>query len=433
MTKVIMRRLKTTSHLYALTASTQRSGTTLQLNLQDVAGHRFFSVGGCLCAKARPQKKPIPVVEIPGLERITYADRMHYVPGLAKPTFQKWERKWHDPHHYIGPKYEEMPLYKEKPCFVFNQRTSVLEGVKQALWLTKSKMIQGLPSQVLALAEDPANQIENQDERVQQAIRHARFWDTTDNRPARERFCPILLQDLLHLCRTLHVRHPTLAKRMLAEKYSLAAFWNRDADLFQVRGKNGILLNSTSPLPVVAGKEEVASTEDHVLETFYPISPAIDLQRTHVYQEESHTGFEEGYPFPHAHTLFILEPGISPKLWPEQLCAKMIMFAFGNALARAQALYGGQPRVLDQPVVVQSVATNGRIFQFVVFQLNTTDLGPDTGVKNLVWLDRDQQLYEYAKVRPVIRKKEVKVPAGLAGYQPDTFKKFLALYLHGGV
>ncbi|KAG9343293.1 hypothetical protein JZ751_014274 [Albula glossodonta] len=254
-------------------------------------------------------------------------------------------------------------------------------------------------------SKDTTNQIENQDERVQNAIKHARFWDTTESRPGRERFCPKLLQNLLHLCRTEQVNHPALGKRILAENYSLAAFWER----------------------------EVASTVDHVLETFHPISPTIDLQVAHTYRTKSHTGFEDGYRYPHAHTLFVMETGVKPRLEAEQLRAKMIVFAFGNALARAQAFYGPQPQVLEQPVVVQGVATNGRTFQFAVFQLNTTELGPDTGVKNMVWLEEDQPLYDYAKVRPLIKKKVVQVPAGLAGYQPETFKKFLALYLHGAV
>lgn len=97
----------------------------------------------------------------------------------------------------------------------------------------------------------------------------------------------------------------------------------------------------------------------------------------------------------------------------------MLMFAFGNALACAHKLYGvrlyasvarlsvcasgssrsdrsflrfvslcwaqTQPqRVLDQPVTVQAVGTNGRIFQFLVFQLNTTTLEEDEGIKNQV-------------------------------------------------
>ncbi|XP_026885700.2 39S ribosomal protein L37, mitochondrial [Electrophorus electricus] len=393
--------------------------------------HRSLSTSSCLSGKNLPRKKPRELPEISGLERITYAERMHYVPGLAKPKFPVWERGWNDPRQYRMPKQEEMPLYKEKPCYIFNQRTNVLEGVRQALWLTKSKIIQGFPAQLLSLVEDPVNQIENQDERVQNTISNARFWDTTENRPRRERFCPTLMHNLLHLCGGLQVTHPALAKRMLADKYSLSASWTRGEDLFQVRGQNGLLLSSTTPLAVLAGEEEVQATADHVLETFYPISPTIDLQYTHVYQQENYTGFREDYPFPHAHTIFMMETGNTPKLYPQQLRAKMIMFSFGNALARARSLYGNEPKVLERPIVVQSIATNGRLFQFVVFQLNTTALESDSGVKNLVWVDADQALYEFAKVCPLIKKKVVQVPAGLSGYQPDTFSKFLALYLNG--
>lgn len=58
-----------------------------------------------------------------------------------------------------------------------------VSGVRQALWLTKTKLIPHLPPQLLSLAENPANHIRDQDERVQNAIKHARFWDTTEMRP----------------------------------------------------------------------------------------------------------------------------------------------------------------------------------------------------------------------------------------------------------
>lgn len=68
-------------------------------------------------------------------------------------------------------------------------------------------------------------------------------------------------------------------------------------------------------------------------------------------------------------------------------------------------------KVLEQPVVVQSVGTDGRVFQFLVFQLNTTDLASEEGIKNLVWIDSDQLLYQHFWCRPVIRKKVVVVSA----------------------
>lgn len=59
---------------------------------------------------------------------VTYGERMHYVPGLAKPAPQHWERDYKDPRYYKSPPAHEMRLYKDKPCYMFNQRTSALEG-----------------------------------------------------------------------------------------------------------------------------------------------------------------------------------------------------------------------------------------------------------------------------------------------------------------
>lgn len=53
------------------------------------------------------------------------------------------------------------------------------------------------------------------------------------------------------------------------------------------------------------------------------------------------SGFRETYPYPHAHTVYFHDaenPGI--KLRPDQFRAKLVMFAFGNALARAHIQYG---------------------------------------------------------------------------------------------
>lgn len=311
----------------------------------------------------------------------------------------------------------------------------MLEGVRQAQWLTKTKLVEGLPPCVQSIVENPAHQLEEHEEEVKRAVSRARLWNTTEVAPRREQYCPVLFEDLIHICRLMSAKYPSLTKRMLARNYRIAATWERESVLLQVRGLNGILMNSMAPIPPVASKEEVLATEEHVLETFYPISPTIDLQEVIVYEELNDTGFKDGYPYSHPHTLFFLEsPNTRPRRFrPEQLRAKMLMFAFGNALAKARMLYGNDPKVLEQPIVVQSIGTDGQVFQFMVFQLNTTDLVSSDGIKNLVWIDSNQKLYESALCIPTVKKRVVLKPAGIYGFQPDTFKKFLALYLHGTV
>lgn len=62
--------------------------------------------------------------------------------------------------------------------------------------------------------------------------------------------------------------------------------------------------------------------------------------------------------------------------------------------------------------MVQSVGTDGQLFQFLVFQLNTTDLVSNDGIKNLVWIDSDQNLYESAQCVPEVKKRVVTVSEG---------------------
>ncbi|KAG7276168.1 hypothetical protein CRUP_030592 [Coryphaenoides rupestris] len=138
---------------------------------------RRLNVSGRLAGKAVHRPEPRERVHVPGLETVSYGDRMHWVPGLDKPVFARWEPGHRDPRFYRSPAHRHMPLYREKACHVFHQRTSVLEEVRQALWLTKTKLTAGLPPQLLSLAESSANQIGDQDERVQNIINHAHFWE----------------------------------------------------------------------------------------------------------------------------------------------------------------------------------------------------------------------------------------------------------------
>ncbi|XP_069848833.1 large ribosomal subunit protein mL37-like [Dipodomys merriami] len=412
-----------------------------------LAGSAGLGLGGCGAPRrgayewgVRSTRKPGPppldrVYEIPGLEPITYAGKMHFMPGLARPIFPPWDRGWKHPKFHRPPPFHEHPLYKDQPCYVFHQRCRLLEGVKQALWLTKTKLIEGLPEKVLSLVDDPRNHIENQDERVLNIISHARLWHSTEDIPKRATYCPVIMDSLIQLCKSQILKYPSLAKRIFAQNYALSTSWNRESVLLQIRGTSGTRLSTKDPLPPIAPREEVEATKSHVLETFYPISPIIDLQECNVYDVKEDTGFREGYPYPHPHTLYFLDRANTRtyRFQPDQLRAKMILFAFGNALAQARLLYGNTPRVLEQPIVVQGVGTDGRVFQFLVLQLNTTDLDSDEGVKNLVWVDSDQLLYQHFWCRPVIKKKVVVEPVGPIGFQPETFRKFLALYLHGAL
>lgn len=77
----------------------------------------------------KPEPRPLDrVYEIPGLEPITFAGKMHFVPDLAQPVFPPWDPGWGNPKFYRSPPIHEQPLYKDQACYIFHQRCRLLEG-----------------------------------------------------------------------------------------------------------------------------------------------------------------------------------------------------------------------------------------------------------------------------------------------------------------
>lgn len=77
----------------------------------------------------KPEPRPLNrVYDIPGLEPITYAGKMHFMPGLARPVFPPWDPGWTHPKFRRPTPVHEQPLYKDRVCYVFHQRCRLLEG-----------------------------------------------------------------------------------------------------------------------------------------------------------------------------------------------------------------------------------------------------------------------------------------------------------------
>ena len=83
-------------------------------------------------------------------------------------------------------------------------------------------------------------------------------------------------------------------------------------------------------------------------------------------------------------------------------------------------------RQLPAPVCLQCVHTDGITFHFTAFQLNTLDFTSNDGIKNFVWFDNDNKLFN--KIEP---KRAMLRNTKYEDYDPEVFKKFLAVYLNG--
>lgn len=137
------------------------------------------------------------------------------------------------------------------------------------------------------------------------------------------------------------------------------------------------------------------------------------------------------------HTLFhVSNDELVHESTNDERLARMIMFAFGNALVQARRLYPNGNLV--QPVTVQMVFLLDELFHFVVFQLNTLNYNDDKDPRcNFVWIDKDNYIYAdrpsmvvhnpfYGTERNLQRYALEKLK-----YNPDVFRKFLAFYLQG--
>lgn len=135
-------------------------------------------------------------------------------------------------------------------------------------------------------------------------------------------------------------------------------------------------------------------------------------------------------------TFYVSNDELVHEATTDERLARMIMFAFGNALVQARRLYPNGH--LTQPVTVQSVFLLDELFHFVVFQLNTLNYNDITDKRcNYVWIDKDNYLYadrpSMVLHNPIYgtEKHLQRYVLEKLKYNPDVFQKFLALYLQG--
>lgn len=68
------------------------------------------------------------------------------------------------------------------------------------------------------------------------------------------------------------------------------------------------------------------------------------------------------------------------------------MFTQLVAIAMDQGYYPGEH--LREPLTTQCVVTNGRVYLFMAYQLNTLSLQEDFGIKNIAWYTDLETLYD---------------------------------------
>ena len=164
----------------------------------------------------------------------------------------------------------------------------------------------------------------------------------------------ILLDNLIRLCNINLSRQSSdyISERTLLLDTPLSVVLHRGTQLLQVARNSEFTLFAKQPLPPVASQAQVADSAAHQFADMYPVFPTIDLVDSHVYDlEESTFGWrpDAAAHFAHTHTFFHVDgDGLSG----EANVAKLMMFAFGSAVAQSKLLQSGKVglKMIDRQV-----------------------------------------------------------------------------------
>jgi large subunit ribosomal protein L37 len=340
------------------------------------------------------------------------------------------------------------PLYHEKICHKYGDCNVLLKGLDQGKTLTKTVEVKaGLPLEIENLVG--ALHLPEQDMLVQRCLLKSHVFDAMQvklpkihdpQRPAwnfprvygiaDKRRNVLLSSKLIQLCEFAYASGTNaVSSRALVQDEIVFVPLEKDGDLIQLELTADFLLNSATPLPAYADADEVQKTWDIPLPDLYPIKHTITLEKENIYQIKNVFPVLQGSRFPHIHTAIFHYNETEVKniyetpITEEQILGRTLLKAFAVAAAHAQQRFGVDVKDLPEPVTLQCVQTDGRLFHFAVLQLNTLDLDGVEGKKNIFWMLPRIPLFSscmYVKGKPI-----------LEDYSPEVFSRLLAFCSNG--
>ncbi|CAG9860222.1 unnamed protein product [Phyllotreta striolata] len=314
---------------------------------------------------------------------------------------------------------ETHPNWHETPLFKVGNNNVLLEGLNQAQIVTNSvKIADDLPNKINVEALP-----KSVDKVMKSIIMQSHVFDAEQKtlpkikdpeRPAwnfpriygisQERRNKIITHKLINLLE--NTSDKDLAKqRYIFEDLLFSYPFERNGQLAQLEVSGNVVMTSTKPLPPITND----SLESHNLPNIDPIDPLITFTKEHIYELRNIYPIKSTVKAHHPHTIFIhfdrefVKNLYEEEVTTEQIFGRSLLHTFTVAASYARQKYG-DGKTLDEPVTVQCVQTDGRIFHFGVLQLNTLNL-LDASTKNVWYQTPLQYLFEnceYVKGKPVL-------------------------------
>ena len=314
--------------------------------------------------------------------------------------------------------------------YVYHKFSKTLYADKQAYLLTKSLRLQTMPTAVRQLWEsiDAKTSIKPFEKLILEVKGYESQLELHKRKKKRKtqlEYPYSLMQNFYRAVTCTYAReYPHLSELFVGDQPFLTNVWERYGSKVTLYGSQASFLMAKTPLPRFYDQATMEESTGVELESTHPNPPFFDLAETDEELPETYlSGFRGNPPFPHLHTMVLIDV----LSWPEdQVIQKALMYLFTHLTTdltqRQGKCYGD---ILENPVSAQALVTNGKRFHFIWYQLNTLDLKDDSGIKNLVYIESPPWLY-----RKIVTKAGNDSQKYLTEMKEETLKLLLTLLLN---
>jgi len=155
-----------------------------------------------------------------------------------------------------------------------------------------------------------------------------------------------------------------------------------------------------------------------------PVNPVGAYFKEHIYEVQNNFPIKSSkFSHPHIQTVVYHNTShIKPIYNADKERSKCLVTAYAAALGQARLAQGEEMTDLKQPITINAISTNGKLFTFSRFQLNSLDL--ESGEPNIFQFDpQTYQLFDFAGYQ--------EGRAEIEGVNMDTYNLIISLMLQG--
>lgn len=328
------------------------------------------------------------------------------------------------------------PNWHDHICYSFKDNDVLAEGLEQAKVLLKTVQVNECFPTLDSIKNCP-----NLTYNVQRIIMSSLLFDAEQQklpvrkdpeRPAwnfprdfgitESRKNKLLIARLLQLIET-HGNFDVVQDRAIFNSLFFSFPFEKNGNLVQFNLTGDTLVSSSKALSPIFKKENTTQIE---LPNLYPSDELLGLLQENIYEKQNIYPVNITIKKCHPHTLFVhynnseVKNIFEDEVTEDQISSRALVKAFTVAASYAKSIFGENVQELPTPITIQCVQTNGHLFNFGIFQLNTLKLNETSGIKN-VWCQSDRlslyRICSYVQGRPT-----------LTGYNDDVMKIMWQFY-----